>query len=68
MSSNLTDGFNKHLFKVFIFSGYQFNSWWVLLENNSVLPHYLDNTVINSSITALLILKTSVDKLLLLGI
>ncbi len=37
-------------------------------ENNSVLPHYLDNTVINSIITALLILNTSVDKLLLLGI
>ncbi len=37
----------------------------VLLENNSVLPHYLDNTVINHIKSALLILKTSVDKLLL---
>ncbi len=40
----------------------------VLLEDNSVLPHYLDNTVIHSIITAFLILNTSVDKLLLLGI
>ncbi len=39
-----------------------------LLEMNSVPPHYLDNTVINSIVTALLILKTLVDKLLLLGI
>ncbi len=38
----------------------------VLLEDNSVLPHY--HTVIHSIITAFLILNTSVDKLLLLGI
>ncbi len=40
----------------------------VLLEDNSVLPHYLDNTVIHSIITSFLILNTSVDKLQLLGI
>ncbi len=41
-----------------------------LLEDNSVLPNYLDNMVIwfHSIITAFLILNTSVDKLLLLGI
>ncbi len=32
--------------KSFTFSGYQFNNWWVLFEDNSVLPHYLDNMVI----------------------
>ncbi len=65
MASSLTGGFNKNiclrsllLVDISLIAG-------GLLENNS---DYLDNTVINSIITALLILNTSVDKLLLLGI